>query len=67
MTPLALIFKYSLDLGIFPDSWKGALVRALLKTLKPSIDKNYKPLKVFEKAVLDNIYPYLITNKLLTQ
>ena len=71
--PLSYIFQLCLDLGIFPDSWKEALITALFKKLDPSIVKNYRPIsllntisKIYEKAVFDKVYPYLLSNKLLS-
>ena len=58
--PLAYIFQLCLDLGIFPDFWKEALITALLEKLDPSIVKNYRPIsvlntisKIYEKVVFD--------------
>ena len=71
--PLAIIFQRSIDMGIFPDTWKKAIVSAILKKLDPSSKTNYRPIsllscisKVFEKTVFNQTYPYLITNKLLS-
>ena len=71
--PLSYIFQKSLDQGIFPDSWKEALITAIFKKLDPSLTSNYRPIsllncisKVFEKAVFMHVYPYLKTNNLFT-
>ena len=71
--PLSFIFQLSLDSGIFPDTWKEAIVSAIFKKLDPSLTKNYRPIsllscisKVFEKLVFNHIYPHFNTNKLLT-
>ena len=70
--PLTFIFRLSLQLGIFPDAWKEALISAIFKKLDPSFTKNYRPIsllscisKVFEKVIFDHTYPYLENNKLL--
>ena len=70
--PLAFIFRLSLRLGIFPETWKEALVSAIFKKIDPTLCKYYRPIsllscisKVFEKVVFDHTYPYLIENKLL--
>ena len=70
--PLAFIFQLCLDSCTFPDSWKEALITALFKKLDPSIVKNYRPIsllntisKIYEKAVFDKLYPYLLSNHLL--
>ena len=70
--PLTFIFRLSLQLGIFPDSWKEALITAIFKKIDPSKTKNYRPIsllscisKVFEKVVFNHTYPYLENNNLL--
>ena len=71
--PLAFIFQLSLNMGVFPDSWKEALISAIFKKLDPSLTKNYRPIsllssisKVFEKLVFNQTFPYLTKNKLLS-
>ena len=65
----------SLRTGIFPQCFKTAVVRPLLK--KPSLDqntlKNYRPVsnlsflsKVFEKVVLQQLFVYLNKHNLLS-
>jgi len=68
------VFNHSLESGIFPDSFKKALVKPLLK--KPSLDpkdlKNYRPVsnlsflsKVLEKIVLAQLFEHLSKHSLL--
>jgi hypothetical protein len=68
------IVNRSLNSGVFPDSFKSAIVRPLLK--KPSLDreqlKNYRPVsnlafvsKVIEKAVAQQLNSHLQINALM--
>ena len=68
------IVNQSLSSGIFPMSFRSALVKPLLKkpSLDPEILKNYRPVsnlsflsKVLERIVLARISPFLQCNKLL--
>ena len=72
-TPLSDLFNKSLSEGIYPDSWKEAIVTAIFKKLLKHIKSNYCPIsllscisKVFEKLVFINLFKYLITNGMLT-
>ena len=62
-------------MGIFPDrpTWKKAIVTAILKNLDPFSRNNYRSIsppscisKVFEKAVFNQTYTYIVTNQLLS-
>ena len=71
--PLSLIFNKSLELGIFPDQWKEALVTAIFKKADRQLKVNYRPIsllcclsKVFERIVFNDLYEYLTVNGLLT-
>ena len=68
------IINQSLYSGIFPSTFKTALIRPLLK--KPSLDheilKNYRPVsnppflsKLLERIALSRILPFLRTNNIL--
>ena len=50
-----VIINKSLQTGTFPQSWKKALVKPLIKSLKNgTVDKNYRPvsnLKFFSKLI----------------
>ena len=70
--PLTYIFQLSLQQGIYPDSWKEAMITAIFKKIDPSFTKNYRPIsllscisKVFEKVIFNHTYPYFIRNELL--
>ena len=58
---------------IFPLAYLNIKSSIVKPKIDPSIVKNYRPIsllntlsKLFEKCVFDNLYPYLITNKLLS-
>ena len=62
----------SLSSGIFPTTWKEALIRALHKKGDKSLPNNYRPIsltsclsKVFERAVFKHVFQYLTNNKLI--
>ena len=70
--PLSVIFNKSLELGLFPDQWKEALVTAIFKKADRQLKVNYRPIsllcclsKVFERLVFNDLYEYLTTNGLL--
>ena len=71
--PLSELFQKSLDEGIYPSAWKEALVSAIFKKIDRQIKTNYRPIsllscisKVFEKLVFNDLYHFLIINKILT-
>ena len=60
--PLAIIFQKSIDLGYFPDSWKEAMVAAILKKNDRQDKTNYRPIslltcmsKVFKRIVFNQL------------
>ena len=68
------IINQSLSSGIFPSTFKTALIRPLLKksSLDQEILKNYRPVsnlpflsKLLERIVLSRILPFLQTNNIL--
>jgi hypothetical protein len=66
------VINQSLRSGIFPDLLKIAKVLPLLKKDDPLSVDNYRPIsllpatsKIFEKIVFDQLYNYLVNNKLL--
>ena len=70
--PLSIIFNKSLQLGIFPDIWKDAIVTAIYKKGDRQTKVNYRPIsllscisKVFERIVYDVMYRYFVSNSLL--
>ena len=67
--PLTFIFQLSLNLSIYPDQWKEALVRAIFKKIDPSLTKYYRPISLLScisKVIFNHTYPYLINNGLLS-
>ena len=71
--PLTNIFKLSLSLSCFPDSWKKSNICPVFKKSNRQIKSNYRPIsllcnvsKVFERLVFNALYEYLIGNNLLT-
>ena len=71
--PLSLLFNFSLSSSKFPDLLKSSTVIPIFKKGVRSDPKNYRPIsltsiisKVFEKAVLKYLLPYLLTNNLIT-
>ena len=71
--PLSMIFRKSLDTGIFPTKWKHASVTPIYKKKgdRHSV-QNYRPIsllsnisKVFERIVYDQLYSFLSQNNLL--
>ena len=71
---LSILFKKSLDEGIFPDLWKEAVVTAIFKKIDRQVKSNYRPIsllscisKVLEKIVFNTLYSFLILNNLLSE
>ncbi len=69
---LCAIFNLSLATGTFPDSWKIARVAPIFKSGQQDDCSNYRPISVlpflarlFEKLAYNQVYAYLINNKLL--
>ena len=69
------LINCSLSSGIFPQSFKSAVVRPLLKksSLDQNVLKNFRPVsnlsflsKVFEKIVLNQLFSYLNSHNLLS-
>lgn len=63
-SPLTLIFKRSVQDGIFPEKWKEAFVTPIHKSGSKQKVENYRPVsilsvfgKVFESIVYDQLYP----------
>ena len=72
--PLLIIFRSILEKSIYPDQWKLANVVPIYKKEDKQLVKNYRPIsllpicgKIFEKLVFDSLYPYLVSNNLITK
>jgi hypothetical protein len=70
--PLSALFNKSLELGIFPSSWKEAMVTAIFKKQDRQLKENYRPIsllscisKIFELIIYNTTYSHLKRNKLL--
>lgn len=73
-TPLAIIFKKSLNSGQFPSPWLKANVTPLFKSGNPSIASNYRPIsltsissKIMEKIVKKELMSFLEKHKLISK
>ena len=72
---MQVIINKSLQTGTFPQSWKKALVKPLIKSLKNgNVDKNYRPVsnlkffsKLIECAALQQIVHHCEKHNLLPQ
>ena len=71
--PLAKLFNYSLEQGIFPNCWKTANVVPLYKKGEKSSPSSYRPVsllscasKIFEHCVADHLVEYLTSNQLIS-
>ena len=67
--PLLIIFKNSVNEGVFPTSWKKANVTPIHKKGKKNYIANYRPIsvlpicgKIFEKILYSAIYTYFQDN-----
>ena len=71
--PLCSLINQSLRLGIFPDTWKDALVCPIFKGGDPASVTNYRPIsllscleKVPERIIFKHLYNHLHDNCVLT-
>ena len=72
---MQVIINKSLQTGTFPQLWKKALVKPLIKSLKNgTVDKNYRPVsnlkffsKLIECAALQQIVHHCEKHNLLSQ
>jgi hypothetical protein len=71
---LAAIFNASINLGIFPDDFKIAIISPIHKSDSELICDNYRPIsvlscvaKIFEKIISEQLNTYLESNGLLIE
>ena len=48
--PLCILFNRSLSEGLFPESWKKAIVTPLFKKGDKSLPSNYRPVCLFSSC-----------------
>ena len=72
--PLHIIYTNCTAKGVFPKIWKMANVVPVHKKESKQFMKYYRPIsllpvfgKIFEKILFNNLYPYLINNKLISE
>ena len=70
--PLSIIFRNSLQTGIFPSLWKKANIIPIHKKGDKMDIKNYRPIsllpicgKLFERIIYNNLYKYYDSNNIL--
>ena len=71
--PLCSLINQSLQLGLFPDTWKDALVCLIFKGGESTSVPNYRPIsllscleKVCERVVFKHLYNHFHDNRILT-
>ena len=71
--PLATIFNSSMDEGVFPKTWKRAMITSINKSGQKLDLCNYRPisllsvlLKLFEKTVHDQVSTFMRENGLFS-
>ena len=72
--PLAHIYNFSLNSGVFPDVWKTAKVKPLYKNGDKYDMRNYRPVsiipvfaKLFERLMYNRITSCLYENNILSE
>ena len=72
--PLKLIFKASIQEGVFPDCWKKANVVPIHKRKSKNLLKNYKPIsllpifgKIYERIIFKELFNHFHQNQLFTK
>ena len=72
VTPLSIIYTKYAKKGVFPKLWKMANIVPVYKKDSKQLLVNYRSIsllpifqKMFEKILFNNLYPYLISNKLI--
>ena len=72
--PLKLIFKASIQEGVFPDCWKKANVVPIHKKESKNLLKNFRPIsllpifgKIFERIIFKELFNHFHQNHLFTK
>lgn len=70
--PLTTLFNHCITTGVFPDSWKVAVVKPIFKSGDVTNPSNYRPIsilpvlsKFLEKVLLANLNSHLSQNKFI--
>ena len=70
--PLCILYNRSLSEGVFPESWKKAIVTPKFKKGDKSLPSNYRPVsllsscgKILERIIFKHMYNFLVANDLL--
>ena len=74
LEPLILLFANSNKLSCYPDIWKRSNIIPVHKNIDKQLVNNYRPIsllpifgKIFEKVIFNQIYSFLLEEKLLNQ
>ena len=69
--PLPIIFRNSLNSGIFPDNWKRSNIVPVHKKGSKQLIQNYRPMslfaissKIFERLIFNSLYKFAEENNL---
>ena len=72
--PLILIFRASIQDGVFPDCWKKVNVVPIHKKESKNLLKNYRPIsllpifgKIYERIIFKELFNHLHQNQLFTK
>ena len=72
--PLKLIFRASIQEGVFPDCWKKANVVPIHKKESKNLLKNYRPIsllpifgKIYERIIFKELFNHFHQNQLFTK
>ena len=74
VTPIYMIFQYSLKHGTVPDTWKRATITPIFKSEDRTSAENYRPIsitsqlcKLLEKLIRKQLMDHLVDNKILSE
>ena len=70
--PLCILYNRPISEGVFPESWKKAIVTPIFKKGDKSLPSNYRPVsllsscgKILEGIIFKHMYNFLVANDLL--